>query len=568
MAQMRDYTKISEKYAEDVVRGKIPACKWVIKACQRSISDRQRASTPGFRFRYDPLAANRVCAFVERLPHLKGELAGQLIHLEPGHVFILAEAFGWLSSGGHREGKRRFRRVYIEVPRGNGKSCLASGVALYMLAGDGEGGAEVYSAATTRQQAGIVFNDSRAMVRSPATQKLMRALGVECLAHAITVERTNSKFSALSAEGSSLEGLNIHAAVVDELMAHKQRDVWDVLITGAGKRPQSIIWAITTAGFDFSGVGFEQHDYLTKILNKAADDESVFGCIWTIDEGDDWQDPNVWQKANPNWGISVDADYITGLAREAMTMTAKQAGFLTKHLDVWVTNSLSWANIEAWQRCRDQDMPTLEDLQGERCYMGCDLATKNDMAAKVLLFPRRTNGKTHYYVYPTYYLPEAAINDGRNASYKGWEREGRIRTTEGNTLDFDLIEEDILQDMRKFDVVEIGIDPYEARPLVQRVMAKGAPIFEIGQSVANLSEPTKELDALTLSNRFHYDCPILLWMASNVIVRVDTNDNIKPNKAKPENKIDGVIATILALARCMLAPEETGEPFADGLFYV
>jgi phage terminase large subunit-like protein len=543
-----DYAGIARQYCLDVTEGRIPACQYVHRATQRHLDDLGRQSAPAFPYAFSPALAGRVCAFVERLSHVKGDLAGQLIKLLPFQVFILSTIFGWIHDRGDKMGKRRFRRVFIELPRGNAKSTLSSAVALYMLSADNEGGADCYSAATTRDQARIVWADAAAMARSPVSRQMMTKLGVSAHAHTINVQTTNSKFIPLSAEGSSLEGLSVHFGVIDEIHAHRTREVWDSIVLGAGKRSQSIVWGITTAGYDMAGIGFEQHTYTTKILDGVVTDESTFGIIYSIDPGDDWQSPENWRKANPAWKVAVDPEYFESIANEAIAVSSKQPGFQTKYLNLWLSSSHSWADLPSWQRCIDPSIK-IKDFHKKPVFIGLDLASKTDMAAKVILAPM-DNG--HYAAFPTYYLPDKAVTDGRNSQYKGWFIDGRIRTTEGEVLDFDVIEADILADMKTFDVQEVAIDPYEARQLMQRLMAQSVPVIEIGQTVGNLSEPTKELDAMTRSGKLHYDCPILLWMASNVIVRVDTNDNIKANKAKPEDKIDGVIALILALCRAML----------------
>lgn len=544
----RDYTAVSQQYAKDVVGGKIPGGRWLKAACQRSLDDWRKASKGKWAFRWDVERAKRVCAFVELLPHLKGPLAGTRIRLEPWQVWALTQAFAWVHEGGPRHGMRRFRRVYIEVPRGSGKSCLSSAVALYALAADGDQGAEVYSAATKTEQARIVFNDALGMARHSVSKRLMNHLGVSTGQHAITVLSKNSRFVPLSAEAHSLDGLNISFAVIDELHAHQTRDVYDVLLTGAGKRPQSLIWCITTAGFNLSGICYEVHSYLKQVLQGVHEDHSLFGCIWSADEDDDWCSPATWRKANPNWEVSVDPSYVEALAREAQVVAAKRPGFLTKHLNLWQNAATSWAHVPSWQAAQDPTLE-LEQLLGQPCYVGLDLASKNDLAAKVLLFPKWTNGKLSVAVFPTFYLPDQAIQESRNASYKGWWMDGHITRTEGEIIDYERIEQDILADAQRFDVREVAFDPWSATQLAQRLMAQGINMVQVNQTVRNLSEPMKELDALTRSGRLSFNNPVLLWCASNVVVQEDHNGNIFPRKLKSENKIDGITATLNALAR-------------------
>jgi phage terminase large subunit-like protein len=518
----------------------------VRKACKRQLDDLART---GWRFRFDEQRAGRVCRFIERLPHIKGPMAGQRLHLEAWQCWILTTVFGWVD---RETGKRRFRRAYVEVPRGNGKSALSSGIGLYMLAADGEGGAEVYSAATTRDQARIVFRDAQAMARK--VPDLATQLGVTVAAHNIHVLRTASKFEALSAEGSSLDGLNIHCAVVDELHAHKTRAVYDVIETGTGKRPQSLLWVITTAGSDKSGVCYEQRTYVTKVLGGQVTDDSQFGVIYSIDEGDDWTAPATWRKANPNWGVSVMPDVVGQLAAKAMQLPAAQSNFKTKHLDVWVNADSAWLPSGAWEKCADPTL-SLDDFEGEECVIALDLATKTDIASKIYLFKR--DGVR--YLFGRHYLPEAAVLDARNAAYGGWEIAGRLQVTPGDATDFAAIEAEVLEDASRFRVREVAYDPWQAADLAQRLQANGASVIEYRNTVANFSAPMKELAALVLKGEVRHDgCPVLAWMVSNVVCHTDAKENIYPRKERPENKIDGVVAAIMALGRDMAAAEGGG----------
>ena len=540
------------RYAQDVVGGRLPASSWTRLACERELADQEREGTGGFAYRFDEDRASRVCRFIEHLKHIKGPLAGSNIKLEPWQCWVICTVFGWVHVGGLRANKRRFRRVYVEVPRGNAKSTLSSGIGLYMLAADKEGGAEVYSAATTRDQARIVFRDAQQMARK--APELMRPLGVDVAAHNINVLRSASKFEALSAEGETLDGLNIHLAVVDELHAHKTREVYDVIETGTGKRDQSLLWCITTAGTNLSGICFEVRTYLTKVLQGVAQDDAFFGCIWSIDDGDDWTDEEACRKANPNWGVSVMPDVVAGLRAKALQMPAAQNNFKTKHLNVWCQTDTAWMDMRAWQRMADPAL-SIEDFRGQRCLIGLDLASKTDVAAKVYLFPRDLDGQRHFYVFGRYYLPEAAVSDGRNSQYAGWEIDGRLVTTPGDVLDFSALEGELIDDSSAFQVVRIAYDPWQATQLAQGLQAQGAAVIEYRNTVANFSSPMKEIDALVRSGRLHHDgCPVLTWMVSNVVCHVDAKENIYPRKQRPENKIDGVVALISALGCAMAEP--------------
>lgn len=531
----------ANRYINDVLTDNIPACHWVKQACQRQRNDLLNTD---FDFYFDNNKANLVCKFVEALPHIKGsQFAGQKLLLQDWQCFILTTVFGWL----HKQTKlRRFKTAYIECPRKNGKSTLSAPVAVYLLAADGEAGAEVYSAATTRDQAKIVWEDAKRMVdRTPG---LRQALGVSTSAHSIFVTRTASSLKALSRDQQgNLDGLNVHGAIIDELHGHKDRGVWDVIETATGSRAQPLIWAITTAGSNRVGICYEQQAYVRKILDNVHEDNSYFGIIYTIDEGDDPFDPLVWKKANPNFDISVSPDDLQRKASKAMQMAAAQNNFLTKHLNVWVNADTAWMNMQYWDKCGDETLSE-DDFANQDCILSCDLATKIDITAKIKLFWRIIDGKAHYYVFGKYYLPEDAADDGRNAHYHGWSKEGKLTLTDGNVTDYSIIEDEIRQDAAKFNVVDIGFDPWQASAIMQKLQADGLPVKEYRQTVQNLSEPMKELEALVLQGRIHHNCdPVLTWMISNVVAHVDAKENIYPRKEFPENKIDGAVALICAL---------------------
>ena len=549
---MKNYLEIAEKYAKNVVSGKISANKFVKAACKRQISDLKRFKGKNSPYIFDKSRAEKPCKFIELLPHIKGPLAGEHIRLEPWQVFIITTVFGWVKPCGNR----RFRRAYVEVPRGNGKSALSSGIALYMTCADGEGGAEVYSFATTRDQAKIVFGDAQNMAqRTPG----MRAhFGLDVNARNINVVKTASKFEALSAEGSTLDGLNTHFACVDELHAHKTRAVYDVVETSIGKRSQSLLWVITTAGSNRAGICYEVRGFVVKVLNELVEDESQFGIIYGLDADDDWTTEEALIKANPNWGISVMPEVLLPLQAKAMSMPSAANNFKTKHLNEWVNADVSWMDMRAFEACKDETLDK-SDFENDDCFVSLDLASKVDIAAKMTLFRREIDGIHHYYAFGQYYLPRETVERGENSQYQGWESLGLLTVTEGSVIDFDVIEEDLLQECSRFNVIEVPYDPFQATQLSTRMIAQGLPMVEMRPTVLNFSEPMKQLEALILQKRFHHNGdPVLEWMMSNVVAHMDNKDNIYPRKERPENKIDGVVALIMALGRG-LVNENTGD---------
>jgi phage terminase large subunit-like protein len=568
-AETAPHVYSAQRYIADVLGGKIPACKWVRAACQRQLDDLGKQVSAAYPWRFDSGRAERVCKFVELCPHIKGPLRGQLMRLEPWQCFILTTVFGWVSKANNA---RRFREAYTEVPGGNGKSALSSPVGLYMLAADGEGGAEIYSAATTRDQARIVFGVAQAMARD--MPKFRARFGVEVLAHTICQQRSASRFSALSSEAGTSEGINVYLAIIDELHKHKTRDVYDTIKNHTGKRSQPLVWTITTAGTDRAGICYEVRKYVTKILDRVCEDDQLFGIVYTIDDEDEWSDPASWAKANPNWGISVFPDAIAAEARQALQMPSKQPAFKTKHLDVWCSADHAWMDMQRWAKCAD---PSLDeaDFSGQPCVLGLDLASKLDLLAKVKLFWKHieepaANGKEaqkklHYYFFGDYWTPEERVEQSSNSQYKGWVIEGKLHTCPGETNDYDVVEEAIRSDCRSYEVLEVAHDPYQAQQFVNHLMPEGIKMVEVPQLPKHLSEPMKELEAAVYDGRFHFNGdPIVSWAVSNVVCHIDKNDNLFPNKEHYENKIDPVTALLTALNRVMAHSEldpEASRPF-------
>jgi phage terminase large subunit-like protein len=425
-----------------------------------------------------------------------------------------------------------------------------------MLALDGEGGAECYSAATTRDQAKIVWSDARQMaLRSPGFRN---RFGVEVLAHAIAVHSTASKFVSLSSEDGTLDGLNAHFVSLDELHAHKTRGLYDVMETSTGARTQSLLWLITTAGSNRAGICFETRDRVAKILTKVIADETVFGVIYTADEGDDPFSETTWQKANPNYGVSVLPDDIERLAKKAKDTPAALNNFLTKRLNVWVNADTAWLPAGAWDACKDETL-SLEQFVGEPCWIGCDLAHRDDIASVGLIFRRIVEGKVHWYVFTRNYLPEDALNRSGNSQYQGWAKAKRIIVTGESSTDFDTIKDDLRKDASRFDVRAVGYDPFQARQFAGELLAEGFPMVEIGQTVKNLSEPMKEFASAVTDGRLHHDgCPLMAWSASNVVCHIDAKENIYPRKAVPQNKIDPMVSLFVAFNRATLEPDDAG----------
>ena len=552
------YVEAAQRYMTAVASGAVPACKWTKLAIERQRQDLQRPLSADWPYVFDPELAERPCRFIELLPHIKGKWAreGRLIELEDWQCFILTTVFGWVH---HETRLRRFREGYVEVPRKNAKSTLSSGLALYMLSADGEQGAEVYSAATTRDQARIVFDDSKAM--ADRVPDLRTYLGVVVLQHSITVAATSSKYTPLAAEGSTLDGLNVHFAVIDELHAHKTRAVYDVIDTARGAREQSLLWNITTAGTDRSGICYERRTHATKVLDGVITDPALFGIIYTIDDADDPFQPSSWAKANPNWGKSVLEDDMVAAARKAEAMPSSLANFLTKRLNVWVNGESAWMDMRAWERCAQPGL-ILDDVpEGTPVWMGLDLAQKRDFAALVAVFQQ--DGKWH--VCTRLYLNELAVQESGNAHLSGWARQGYVQVTDGDITDFEVVAEDMRAICRKCDVQEIAFDPALSMYFATKLIEEGLPLVEITQRALFFTPPLIQVENLVHERKLVHDAnPVMTWMVSNLVVKVSKFNELRaPTKERPENKIDGPIAMLMALGRAMANadPEPSSQAF-------
>jgi len=540
-----------EQYLAAVLDGSKPACKWEKAACERHLADVARGKQAGARWVFDRSRALRAVKFIEGLPHVKGRWAmdRQKVRLEGWQLFIVCSLFGWIERA---TGFYRFRTAYIEVPRKNGKSMLAACIGLVKLCADGEHGAEVYSGATTEKQAWEVFRPAKQMAEH--TPDLQRAFGLTVNAKSLTILGNGSRFEPVI--GNPGDGASPSCAVVDEFHEHPSDTLYNTMLTGMGARDNPLLLVITTAGSDRSTPCYALHGDVRKMLEGRAENERQFGIIFSIDDGDDWADESSLRKANPNFGVSVSADHLIEQQRTAINSARAQNVFKTKHLDVWVNADVAWMNMVRWDACADRTL-RLDDFEREECFVGLDLASRTDIAAKVRLFRRQIEGTDHYFAFGTYFLNEAKVEESANQHYGGWANAGLLTVTPGNVTDYNWIADDLVLDGQRFFVREIPHDPWHAAALVQFVQARpewdqSSTFVEVRQSVQNLSPPMKELEALVLAGRLHHDGdPVLGWMISNVVCHRDTKDNIFPRKEREENKIDGALALIMALGRAL-----------------
>ena len=571
MTVAKDYCAIAREYEDGVRAGVILACKWVRLACERNARDRERSERddPAFPYEFRPDLATRICRTAEQLPHIKGPKAkvigrdeeGRMIWativLEPHQCWFLSTLFGWARRG---TDLRRFRVAFYLVPRKNAKSTLAAIVVLFMLAADHESGAECYSAATTRDQAMVIAEIAWEMAyRSPGFREFYGVkLGAKTT-RKIEVPQTASKFLPLSADANTLDGLNVHLASIDELHRHPNRAVWEVLNTATGARPQSLLLATTTAGEEALGICYEQVEYLHKILEGIFEDDTYFGVEYTVDEGDDWRAESTWQKANPNYGVSVQPDDIARKAHQAIHSPAALADFQIKHLNVWVQASCPCLSIEGWKR--GQSDWAEAEMEHEPCFVGVDLASQIDLCALAYVFPPTATRLT-WRLIMRLWTPEETLIDRAHrdrAPYDLWSQQGWLTVTQGTAIDHDLVRQEILKGRDRFAIQQIGFDPWHADQPIQALTSKDgfAPeqVIAVPQTYAGMSAACLKFQAEILgANMDARRCPVTAWSVSNTVDQRDGKDNMMFVKKRSRGRIDPVIAATIGVALQLRQP--------------
>lgn len=515
---------------------------------------------------YDKEAADYAVAFIECLCHTKGTWAGKPFELIDWQEQIIRDIFGTLKPNGYRQ----FNTAYVEIPKKMGKSELAAAVALLLTCGDGEERAEVYGCAADRQQASIVFEVAADMVRMcPALNKRVKILTAT---KRIVYQPTNSFYQVLSAEAYSKHGFNIHGVVFDELHTQPNRKLFDVMTKGSGDaRMQPLYFLITTAGTDTKSICYETHQKALDILAGRKIDPTFYPVIYGADESDDWTDPKVWKKANPSLGITVGMDKVKAACESAKQNPGEENSFRQLRLNQWVKQAVRWMPMEKWDKCAfavDEDA-----LRGRVCYGGLDLSSSTDITAFVLVFPPQDE-EDKFVILPYFWIPEdnMQIRVSRDhVPYDVWERQGVLQTTEGNVIHYGFIEKFIEQLGEKFNIREIAFDRWGAVQMVQNLEGMGFTVVPFGQGFKDMSPPTKELMKLTLEEKIaHGGHPVLRWMMDNIFIRTDPAGNIKPDKEKSTEKIDGAVATIMALDRAIRCGNSTGSSVYDsrGLLFI
>ena len=518
--------------------------------------------TPKIKYWFDEDAADKAVEFFSTfLKHTKGEHAGQSFELLPWQRDdVIRPLFGWKRP----DGTRKYRYAYIEIPRKNGKSQLAAGVGLLLTFVDDEPGAEVYSAAADREQAAIVFDAAKSMVEDSPE---LASRGVP-YKRSIVVESTRSSYKVLSSDVKTKHGLNAHGIIFDELHTQPNRDLWDVLTTSTGARRQPLTFVITTAGYDKNSICWEQHDYAIKCLEGTIVDEEFLAVIYSAPDDSDWSDPAMWELANPSLDVTISRDYLEAQSNRAKETPGAVNPFRRLHLNHWTESSSRWLNLESWKECGAPIDP--RDLEGRVCWAGLDLSTTTDLSALVLVFPHEivdpsvveaiaglagNEPSQAFDVLSYFWVPDDNIEHRvrqDRVPYDVWAREGWIEATEGNVIDYKFIQAKIKELSSIYRIQEIGYDPWNATGLVNDLMEDGANMIEVRQGYASMTGPSKELEKLVTSrNLFHGGNPVLTWCAANVVVQQDPAGNLKPAKDKSTERIDGIVALVIALSRAI-----------------
>jgi phage terminase large subunit-like protein len=506
---------------------------------------------------YKERFADAAVFFVNQLKHTKARWRGQPFELIDWQEQIIRDLFGIVRK---YDESRQFRRAYIELPKKNGKSELAAAIALLLTITDGEYGGEIYGCATDRQQASIVFDVAVQMVEQfPAIKQYIK---LNISQKRMTFTPLNSFYQVLSAEAYTKDGLNAHGVIFDELHAQPDRRLFDVVSSGSGlAREQPLTFIITTAGFDRNSICWEQHTKAENVLRGTITDPTFYPVIYSADEKDDWTDPQVWKRVNPSFGITIKPDGFLAEFEDAKLNAVEENNFRRLNLNQWVKQSVRWMPMDLWDKC-DFAVNT-EYLKGRKCYSGLDLSTTEDMTAFVLVFPPDdpSDENDKYIILPFFWIPEESMQRRilkDHVPYDRWVLENQLITTDGRVINYNFVQQKVEELKEIYDIQEIAFDRWGATQMAQNLVDIGANVIFFGQGYKSMSPPTKELMRLVLQQRIaHGGNPILRWNFDNLVVKSDEAGNIKPDKEKATEKIDGAVATIMALSRALVHEDHT-----------
>ncbi|GBQ71452.1 terminase large subunit [Acetobacter lovaniensis] len=553
-------------YARQVESGMIPACQFVKNAIAR---ERAKLSDPNCLYYFDPHPGFRFFAFCRHFYHLKGDKGGTPFILAPWQIWVFSMLLGWKNKEGQYKDKRQYKVTYLEVPRGSGKSAMMGLFGLFMLSMDGEWEPEVYVAATKKDQANLIFNSVVRQVEFPANKKIIQHIKVRRKReYLISTKLQGGTFKSLSKDSKSFDGMNIHCALVDEIHAHPDSEIWDVLSSGSNKRAQSLMVGITTAGTNFSNFGFQQSTYMKKLLRGDFHDDETFACVWTIDKGDDLYTEDTWIKANPSWWTSaINHTKFANAIERTRNWPETKAETFTKLLNIWYQSSDKWLAPEKVAACNDLTIPE-EQFKDIPCIIGVDLGWTEDMTALVNVYERiekEAEGvfRKHYYVYPRFFSPSRLVASGSKPKYTMWEKDGLLETMPGDTIDYEVLQEMIFKEFRSHRVIETAFDRWNGHQMmtnIQNQFGRDA-VSQINQSMGGLNDASKFFKRLVLEQRIHFHHDILVWNCVNAVVRVGNGGLILVDKdpGAPQDKIDGLKATLNALERFMIRNGSNGD---------
>lgn len=540
----------AETYAQQVRSRNILTCEFVQLAVDRYYRDMDNALDKGWYF--DRKAAQRAISFIERLKHTKGQWAGLRFKLEPWQQFIIWNIFGWKMA----DGTRRFRYAYVEIARKNGKTALSAGIGLYMLFADGESRPEVYSAATVKDQARICFSDAVEIVKATDLKNYLTPYR-----NSIVYELKGGMMKPLSSDYGTHDGLNPSCGIIDEFHAHKDSGMFDVIKSAFGARKQPLMFIITTAGFNKAGACYAYRDNVIKILRGINEDDTLFGIIYTMDANEEWDNPQMWIKSNPNLGVSLFPNYLEDQVNDAKNRPEAVRNVMTKNVNLWVDAEKTWILDDAWMKC--VGTTEIEDLRGCECWGGLDLSNVSDITAFVLIF--HENDK--FQLLPFFWIPEEKMMEKirkENINYDLWVKAGFVKVTSGNVLDYEFVKADILQIVEIYDLQSSAYDRWNSSQTIIDLQNEGMECNPFGQGYGSMSAPSKEFEKLVLSEKIeHFGNPVLRWMLSSTLIKTDPAGNIKPDKEKSVQKIDGIVASIMALGEWMTAQaEDDNDPYS------
>lgn len=533
---------LAKQYIEEVISGKRLVCNYVKLAVERHQNDLKNAELNGWVF--DEAAALLVINFVKSLRHTKGSYAKKRFNLQGWQAFIVWVLFGWKDKA---TGFRRFNKAYIEVSRKNGKSELAAAIGLYMLLLDNEFGAEVYAAATKRDQAKKVFDPARSMIIQARAESKYLKKTTEALKLRIVNTLDQGYMMPLSKDYDTEEGSNPHFAIVDEYHVHPTTGMVDMLQSGMLQRNQALLFIITTAGFQTASPCYSYRKSIISLLKGEVESKSTFGIIYTLDEGDDWKNPDVWEKATPNLGTGIPKEnFIKQFNKAKAEGYSSEIAFRVKNLNCWVNEAHGWINADVWKTGNEK--VNLEDLKGRTCYLGLDLAATRDITGLCLLFPPEDEEEPFRAFWRLYCPMEMIENPKRNeggTNYMQWWKDGYITGTDGNVTDYRYIEKDVLELEKHFHLKRLGYDRHNSYEIITRLSEAGVAVEPVPQTTLGLSTPMKQIERLVYSGMFlHGNNPVINWMLGNVAVYVDGNENMKLDRKNKKDKIDGIAALL------------------------